>query len=506
MRVALRRRRSISLGGGGGGSGLFTYQPTSYLSIIDGIAGHGHDTGAGWRPASGPDSRWYYITSRGTSLSIGSPVETDTYECTVPAAFEDDIDNKVIINLTAGLFDLTSLLELNLRGDNVTCIGFTCRSDTGYGAALKVRSPIIVRGSNVYVAGWRVFVDPGGAIPPYLAGTERDGATAGWFPNTSNIVFDRMEVYGSIDESFDFTNTADGISLNRSAIASPNSNSGIHDVGHNYGVSTGYHSTVVKRYSQQQVAYFHAAGRFPLGLCTRVFSGDCMIYNISDGAGNNSQVFQFDRHGSDTGSDAHRAICANMLFLNGPQGYANNWAITAANQNAGTQMYGSGNRARGFNNVSNGDPESFFGTESGHDARVWRVTSIPADVAPDGVGTSLEYLTPFSDDMTRSQALRTVVGQHPKYPGDTKLSTLFTQAENWIQLNGGGYGAVGTAPSDPSLTEHIIDRTSSSDRSLYWDGIEIPGPATRNALMGGAGTRTFGEDAVRRIGNLSIGP
>lgn len=487
----------------GGSSSAFTYQPTTYLSIIDGIAGHGHATGAGWRPATGGDSRWYYIVNRGASLSIGSAVETDTYECGIAAACEDNVSNKVIINLTSGLFDLTSLTELNLRGDNVTMIGFTCRYGTGYGSALKLRSPIIIRGSNVFISGWRIFVDTGGAIPPYLDGTERDGTSV--FGATSNIVLDRMEVYGAIDETFDFTNATDGISVNRSAICSPNSNSGIHDVGHNYGISTGYNASAIKRFSQQQVAYFHAAGRFPLGLCTRVFSGDSMIYNISDGAGNNSQVFQFDRHPSDTGTDAHKAICANMLFLNGPQGYANNWAITAANQIVGTGIYGSGNRARGFNNVSNSDPVSFFGTESGHDARQWRVTTIPSDTAPGGVGNNLEYLTAFSDDATRVTALQTAVGQHPKYPADSKLTTLFTQAQNWIAQNGQGYGAVGTAPSDPSLTEYIIDRNSSSDRSNYWGGIEIPGPATRDTLMAGAGSRTYGEDAVRRIGNLSIG-
>ena len=122
----------------------------------------------------------------------------------------------------------------------------------------------------------------------------------------------------------------------------------------------------------------------------------------------------------------------------------------------------------------------------------------------DGPGANLEYLDVITDDLEFSQKLRTAVGQHPKSPGDSQLSALFTQAENYINATGSGYGAVSTTPTYPSLTTFTIDRTNGGHVTAYHGGISIPDYTTRDNI--GAGGRTLGEIAINQIGALSIGP
>lgn len=494
----------------GSSGSSFIYQQPSYVSIVDGVAGWGHNTGAGFRPATGGAPNWYYVNDvAGTSTVLPSLVNSTYDGCTLRAAFEHNVNNKVIVILQSGSFDLTgsSFTELNLRGDNVSVIGFTVRSGTGYGLAIKVRTPIIIRGSHVYISGLRVFMDSGGSIPPYFAGDQRDIFQC--WPGTHHIVIDRVEGYGPIDECADFSQCTGECSIVRSAVVKPNSNSGIHSVGHNYAVIGPYgaagSSAAGTKFSMQRCAIFHSAARFPLSYSERTFLAHNLIYNISDGQGNNSQVIQLDRHPSDTGSAVdHSAIVAHCQLANGPQGYGNNWGITANNQQSGTRIYATGMRARGFNQISTADPQSFFGIEPGHDARQWRTTTIPTDALIDGVGASLQYLDALTDDLMLSTYLRTECGQHPKARGDTMLTDRFTEYENYINGTGSGYGSVGTNPTFASLTTFLIDRTNGAHVSAYWGGVSIPDHTTRNNI--GSNGRSLGEDALRLIGAQSIGP
>lgn len=479
----------------------FIYQTPSYVACMDGIGGYGMDTGGGFRPRFGGTPELFYITTTSANVGTGTQVGSSPtiWECSLPFACERDVNNKVIINLTSGAFDFTST-EVNLRGDNVSMIGFTCRAGTGYGAYIRSRHPLYIRGNDVVLWGWRFFQDSGGTDP---AGPLRDNVTLGWNPNTGYHVIGGCEFHGGIDECVSFYDSTIAASIVESAIVSPLEGTAIsEDLSHNYGVIAGHN---LNRFTALRCAFFHTAGRVPLSYARYTSIANCLVYNPSDGRGNLSNCIQIDRHPDDAQSEAHYAAILNSLMLNGPQGYADNYPITSQELLSGSQIYASGLSQMGFSSVSTA--ETFFGNRTGYDARQWRVTTLPASTIPGAWGSSHEYVDTFADTVAGRleliTKLRATCGVQPKDPGITALSDKFTQAENYVNSVGSGYGAVASTQSYPSVTSFTIDPTNSSHVSSYWGGNSLPAAADF-FTVGGDGI-TAGETWIRAIRRLSYG-
>lgn len=484
----------------------FIYLTPSYVPCMDGLGGFGMDTGGGFRPRSGGTPEWYLITTTSSNVGTGSLVDTRTWECSLPFALERDVNDKVIINLTSGAFDMTGLTEYNLRGNNVSFIGFTCRSGTGYGAYIRARSPLYVRGSDVVMWGWRFFQDVGGSVPPYPSGSLRDNVTMGWTPNTGYHVVGGCEFHGGIDESISFYDSTTAATLVESAICSPLEGTAVSEQqSHNYGVIAGHN---LNRFSMFRCALFHCAGRVPLSYARYTSIGNLLIYDLGDGRGNLSNCIQIDRHPSDAQSETHHAAILSSLFLNGPSGYNglnDNKPITSQALLSGSQIYASGLSQMGFSLVS--DQSSFFHNSGTKNALQWRVTTLPASTIPGSWGASHEYIDSITDDVSGRLAfitkLRKVVGVQPVDPGITTLSSFFTQAENYVNSTGSGYGSVATSQSYPTATDFTIVPSNSSHVSSYWGGNSMPSVANRDTLTSDGITQ--GEVWMRAIRRLTYG-
>jgi len=471
----------------------FIYQTPSYVACVDGIGAFGADTGSGFRPADGSTPKRYLITSN-SSASTGSLVDTNVYECTLPFAAAHNVSSKIILDLTSGVKDYVGT-EINLLGDNIAMIGNTVRAD--YGGYIKNSHPLYVRGNHVFISGFRFFQSTGtGPI-----GALRDNVTMGWTPNTGYHVLLGCEFHGGIDESLSFYDSMIAASALECAICSPLEGTAISEsASHNYAIIAGHN---LNRFSMLRCAIFHAAGRVPLSYARYTAIANCLIYNISDSHFNSSQCIQIDKHPSDAQpTEAHFAAIINSVIANGPDGYANNWPITAANQVSGTQIYASGMSQKGFAQVST--PETFFGTQSGHDARQYRVTTLPASTIPGAWGSSHEYIDSFADSqagrLALSAALRKVCGVQPKTSGITTLRDHFTQYENYENGTGSGYGTIAHSQNYPTATTFTIDPNNSSHVSSYWGNNAMPSVGDFNTLT--ADGITQGEvwfRAIRRV-------
>jgi hypothetical protein len=135
------------------------------------------------------------------------------------------------------------------------------------------------------------------------------------------------------------------------------------------------------------------------------------------------------------------------------------------------------------------------------------VTTLPASTIPSAWGSTHEYIDTFNDDVTGRLAfiakLRKVVGVQPKTATITSLSSHFTQAENYVNTTGSGYGTIAHTQSYPSATTFTIDPTNSTHVSTYWGGNSMPSLATRNSLT--ATGISQGEVWFRAIRRLHYG-
>lgn len=484
----------------------FIYQTPSYVPAVDGIGGFGMDSGFGFRPwvagvgASAGTPNWYFVNTNSSNSGTGTLVDTRTYECSLPFAMEHDVSNKVVILLTSGAYDFGAT-EVNCRGDNVTLVGHTVRAGTGYGAYWRGRNPLYCRGNHVHIQGMRFFQDAGGTSP---IGALRDNLDLGWPPGTGYLLASGCEFHGGIDECLSFYDAIGVCSVVESAICAPLEGTAIsEDLSHNLAVICGYN---VNKFSLLRCAMFHAAQRLPLSYSRYTALANMLVYNPADGRGNNSQGTQIDRHPSDPASETHHAAIVNSCFLNGPQGYSANWPITSQGPLiAGSEIYAAGNVQRGYSNVTTQD--TFLGTQTDFNARQWRVTTPPASTMPASWGSSHENIDTITDSTAGILAfiakLRAGCGVQPKDPGISVLSGFFTQAENYVNSTGSGYGAVSQSQSYPSATSFTIIPSNSSHVTAYWGGNSLPSVADRDTIN--ANGVSNGEAWVRAIRRIHYG-
>ena len=485
----------------------FTYQTPGYVTLVDGMGGFGMNHGGGFRPADGSLPQWYFITTNSSNVATGTLVDTRTWECSLPFAAAQTTDasgnpitGKVIIDLTSGQKDYRDV-GIVMRGDNVSMFGFGVRPD--YGGYIRSNWAMYVVGNRVHIEGFRFMQDSSGASP---LGDQRDNVTFGAFspsPFSGYHVVSGCEFFGGIDESLSFYDSSIVCSVMESAICAPMEGTAISEAqSHNYGTISGYNAT---SFSMQRCFHAHCGGRTPLSYTKNTGIANCLVYNSADGRGNLANNIQIATHTSDPSPSAHYASIVSSVFLAGPQAYVGgNYPINAENNQAGTQIYVSNLVQRGHSLVTTQDTFLCGSSRPASDARQWYVTSPPSGSMPGSWGASHQNIDQVTDSTAGILAfitkLRACVGVQPKTSGISKLSGYFTQAENYVNGTGSGYGAVEQSINYPSATEFTIIPSNSSHVSSYWGGNAMPSVGTRDVINSdGISAGEVWKRAVRRV-------
>lgn len=460
----------------GPSSGVWIYQDAANSSI-EGIDGFGLTSAAG-TPGSGP-SYVYLITTNNSGLSGEStPVDTRTYECSLPFAFEDDRPNKVIIDLTSGLKNFQSI-EVNSRGANVTYFGFGVRAD--YGTAIRSRNPLYIRGSDTLILGARLYQDDTGASP---IGSERD-CIATYFTQT-RVVYAGCELYYAIDEAASFYDALGEVGAVETAFVYPLADSIHADGTHSTGLIFGAN---VDKASVLRCAFMHCGGRTPLSGARVTSVANSLFYNYGDHAS------QFYSSGA-----AHKMLVAKNLYIGGPDTQTKpiRWA-PGETPPGSTVLCVTGNVAHNLSGVTSGTQTSYLDTATTNHGIY--TASIPAECVPSGWESDLSGLDNITDTtqgkLDYIEKFRETCGVQPKTrTGATfQFETTLDHARARVNNAGSGYGAIVDTPTQgggyPSPTVFTIVPSNSSHVTSYWGGHSLPSVSTRDQLAGNGKTNLW---------------